>query len=58
MLAEKFAWKAVRKYGGDAVVYEVKPNGYAWHTNTNEYVADSAKIVRLAEVYEGEWKDL
>ena len=58
MSAEKFAWKAVEKYGGKPVVYEVKPNGDVWHTNTNEYVADSAQIIRLAEVYDGKWKEV
>lgn len=43
--AEKFAKKAALKYGGNPVVYEVSPVGDIWHVNTNEYVADRAKIV-------------
>ena len=43
--AEKFAKKAALKYGGNPVVYEVNPVGDVWHVNTNEYVADRAKIV-------------
>ena len=58
MSAEKFVWKAVQRYGGNAVVYEVRPNGDVWHTNTNEYVVDSAKIIKLAAVYMEKWKEL
>ncbi len=43
--AEKFAKKAAMKYGGNPVVYEVKPVGDVWHVNTNEYVADKARII-------------
>jgi len=43
--AEVFAKKAVQKYGGNPVVYKVRPIGDVWHVNTNEYVADRAKIL-------------
>ena len=43
--AEKFAKKAALKYGGNPVVYEVMPVGEMWHVNTNEYVADKARIL-------------
>lgn len=45
--ARKFAKKAAVKYGGNPIVYVVKPCGDVWHINTNEYVADYANIVGL-----------
>ena len=49
MSAYKFAKKAVEKYGGNPIVYEVTPVGDIWHLNTNEYVADRAIINCIAE---------
>ena len=46
MSAQKFAKKAAKKYGGNPVVYEVKPIGFIMNPNTNEYIADKAKIIR------------
>ena len=46
MSAQKYAKKAALKYGGNSVVYIVKPIGDVWHVNTNEYVADKAAILR------------
>lgn len=42
--ARRFARKAAAKYGGNPVVYVVKPEGEIIHVNTNEYVAESASI--------------
>lgn len=44
--ARQYAKKAAKKYGGDPVVYVVKPNSEVWHINNTEYVADSANILR------------
>ena len=44
--AEMFAKKASKKYGGNPIIYEVKPIGDIWHINTNEYVADRADIIK------------
>lgn len=46
MSAYKFAKKAATKYGGEPIVYEVEPIGDVWHINTNEYIADKAKIIK------------
>ena len=46
--AQKYAKKAAQKYGGNPIVYIVKPIGDVWHINTNEYVADRAKIIKKA----------
>ena len=48
MSAQKYAKKATQKYGGNPIVYIVKPIGDVWHINTNEYVADRAKIIEKA----------
>lgn len=44
--AEGYAKKAVKKYGGTPVIYIVKPIGLVGNPVNNEYVADSAKVVR------------
>ncbi len=49
MSAQKYAKKAAQKYGGEPIVYIVKPIGDVWHINTNEYVADRAKIIKKAQ---------
>lgn len=43
--AEKFAKKSAAKFGGKPVVHIVRPIGQIYHVNTNEYVADKAKII-------------
>lgn len=43
--AYKFAKKATDRYGGNPVVFIVKPIGEWLHINTNEYIADRAKII-------------
>lgn len=53
--AEKFARKAAQRFGGNAVVYEVRPHGQVDNINTNEYICDYADIVGVAERYEGKW---
>lgn len=42
--ATKFAKKAAKEFGGEPVIFEVKPT-YPWYNNnTNEYITDKAKI--------------
>ena len=55
MSAEKFAYKAVQKYGGNGIVYEVKPHGQVIHINTNEYICDKATIIKIIERYDVKW---
>lgn len=45
--ATKFAKKAAAKYGGDPVVFEVKPLSQYYNINTNEYIADKALIAGM-----------
>ena len=45
--AKMYAKKACRKYGGHPIVFEVKPIGCVWNPNVNEYVADSALILKI-----------
>ena len=45
--AERYAKKAADKYGGEPVVYIVKPIGDIWCPNNTEYVADKAKILAV-----------
>lgn len=40
-----FAKKACKKYGGNPVVYQVKPIGQYFNTVNNEYIADKALIL-------------
>lgn len=42
---------AYDKYGGDSIVFIVKPIGGYLHINTNEYISSKAKIML---VYRGE----
>ena len=49
--AEQFAYKASQKYGGNSIVYKVKPIGDVMHPNTNEYMADGAKIIGICARY-------
>lgn len=43
--AEKFARKACNVYGGEPVVYEVKPIGMWFNTINTEYIADKALVL-------------
>ena len=43
--ARKFAKKACEAYGGEPVIYIVKPAGQVFGTVNGEYIADSAIIV-------------
>ena len=54
--AEKFAYKACQKYGGCGVIYEVEPLGDFYNPNTNEYVTDNAKILKIVSRYDKERK--
>ena len=53
--AQKYAVKAAEKYGGTPVVYEVKPVGEYINCNTNEYIADKARVIRIVAVYNNGW---
>ena len=44
--ASRFARKACEKYGGNPVVYEVRPIGQYFKTIHGEYISEKAKIVR------------
>jgi len=57
MSAEKFAYKASQKYGGNSIVYIVKPRGQVINLNTNEYIADSADILSVAAKYNDGWEE-
>ena len=50
MSAEKFAKKAATKYGGNGVVYEVRPHGQVDNINANEYICDYADIIKVEEI--------
>lgn len=43
--AEMFAKKACKKYGGNPIVYIVKPIGQYFNTINTEYIADKALII-------------
>ena len=43
--AENYAKKACKKYGGDPVVYLVKPVGQYFNRIDSEYIADKAVII-------------
>ena len=45
--ASKFARKACDKYGGNPVIYEVRPIGQYFNTIHGEYISEKAKIVRV-----------
>lgn len=44
--ASKYARKACSKYGGNPVVYEVKPIGRYFNTTNGEYISEKALIVK------------
>lgn len=48
--AEKYARKACEKYGGNPVVYTVKPIGYYSNVVNNDYIAEKAKILSCRAV--------
>lgn len=43
--AEMYAKKACKKYGGNPVVYTVKPIGQYFNRINSEYIADKALII-------------
>ena len=47
--ARKFARKACEKYGGEPLVYIVKPVGVWFKTINTEYIADKALVVGKVE---------
>lgn len=44
--ANMYAKKACKKYGGNPVVYIIKPIGQFFKTVNTEYIADKALVVR------------
>lgn len=48
--AEKCAKKSAAKYGGEPIVYTVKPSVPYYNINTNEYISDRAKILAVKEI--------
>ena len=46
--AKGYAKKACSRFGGEPIVYVVRPVGDTWYVNTNEYVSDEAEIVEIA----------
>lgn len=50
--ARMYAKKACKKFGGNPVVYVVRPKGQWFNTVNNEYIARKARIVGVAE-----WRD-
>ena len=44
-----YAKKACKKYGGNSVVYLVKPIGQYFHRVDTEYIADKAIVIRVVE---------
>lgn len=45
MSANMYAKKACKKYGGNPVIYIVKPIGQFFNTINTEYIADKALVV-------------
>ncbi len=45
--ASMYAKKACKKYGGNPVVYIVKPIGQFFNTINTEYIADKALVVSI-----------
>lgn len=43
--ARKFARKASEKYGGNPVVYIVKPIGQYFNTINGEYISEKARVI-------------
>ena len=43
--AKQYAKKAVKKYGGNPVVYQVKPIGSYYQRVNQEYIAEKARIL-------------
>lgn len=48
--ASKFAKKACEKYGGEPVIYEVKPIGQYFNTINGEYISEKALILRKVNI--------
>ena len=44
--ASKFARKACEKYGGNPVVYEVRPIGQYFNTTHGEYISEKALVIK------------
>ena len=52
--AQYFAYKACQKYSGHGIIYEVEPIGIMYYPNpnTNEYIVDKAKIIKIVSKYD------
>lgn len=44
--AKNYARKATLKYGGNPIIFEVKPIGSPTNINNNEYICEKFKIIR------------
>lgn len=47
--AKMYAKKACKKYGGNPIVYAVRPIGQWFNTVNNEYIARKACVIGVAE---------
>ncbi|MBQ8571329.1 MAG: hypothetical protein IJ444_07480 [Kiritimatiellae bacterium] len=47
--AMRYARKASEKYGGDPIVYEVKPLGFWAHRIDAEYIAEKALVLSVVK---------
>ena len=43
--AKKYARKACERYGGNPVVYEVRPTGQYFNTTNGEYISERALVL-------------
>lgn len=48
--ASKFARKSCEKYGGNPIIYEVRPIGQYFNTINGEYISERARIVRKVAI--------
>jgi len=48
--AKRYAKKACKKYGGDPIVYIIKPLGQWFHRIDTEYIADKALVLGTVDV--------
>ena len=45
LAADNYAKKACKKYGGNPVIYIVKPIGQYFNRMNSEYIADKARVI-------------
>lgn len=49
--AANYAKKATLKFGGEPVLYQVKPHGNLFYVGNNEWITDLATVISEEEVY-------